>query len=1517
MGQDPTKLVTVAAVCRPEQGDPYCVVRWSLGASGSELPRLDDKFDVSLSVGGNVVAQRVVSPLGYAMLDPSRREAPDLYPTEKTPWWVAVKPTGPIDPSHADTEDLSGRAIGVAHILEPTAPARLRMRGARVLYAAFQLVRANVKAFSGISDIELTRSAVAFTEILLQTRTQPRHLPQLLAREYRDMQAKRGSPTLLAFERSGSAHLAHAALVLNAIAMPGVAQRLDEVIGQSMNVREHIRVAALQGGSMIDYWDDPANLGLPRSDSERGRLWPAAELIGCGCRMPIALSDLRAWATGADNLLVTVAHRQREYRLADIEQLAANGFKNTQDIWLDSDISSWASSTSEELTPSRLKLALSQARSSHPAQAPSGARVDWTMVRVDLDEVIDPATRKAVPTDTSLTFRTGDARVEIVIQRPKLPPLARRDTANADEERSGAAYNVYGVWEGAPGFDAYFNDPKADPDLAQLRPWLLTKRYNFAKDLKEAFPDVAGKTHPKLQEILESPPWHPHLKRPDLLRNETTADTTSLPDTGSPGDAIYTLDLRTGMNLPAHARPAKGWEVSAPAAVDWHPGLNRELQPVPHGRPQRYRFWVTAVDAFDQESRPCPVLTHDDDLQEEETTIFEPKRRSPLAAPPGGAALACHFVVKSSQLQIKFETPFERQISDQASTSPPKRVAASEIEARVILFRRILLERFSDAKVLSPDMSLLPDLPQWKALARDLARDRWVPWRALSVSPPTVGDAWTTSVQLEDGDLGWEYLAAVGMQVKTTSRAFWAKSIVEDGTSGRRCDIIISDASGVYPRPEDRPFLLVNETPADSPVSLFKPCMVSDGRSPLWPEVSAYRVAGALPVSAPPGIRRDIILQRLLERSFVDQGQPVPKVSWGDEELTVGQATLSEAALKRTWLNDQRLPEPTSEDLAATRRLLAKDFHKESSGKLRQHASIGFRGLACLEWTYTPRSKRTSATKMAEATVFRVYSVQAPLDPAAATNFATGIATLTRNAQGDGSFTGSFTKGDKETWEAITKRPTLVALGPVANPAWASVVFTSGTFGRCEIKLRPHGVSTLPAGPVEARFYVAQPLDDVASGGIDEISHHKFYAPIGGGGRSFFGWWVTGVSAAGLESPPGAISPMQGEVLSLTVEPPPVFDLVARPAVRAADVMNPTQSRKWMPKAIQTLNDAKHYPRTVISWRTPSEPDLNLEIRRIEEQISRGTGKAQDLAARTAWDAVLDIERLPDGAAITKQDLDLLGEWLSGTPIAVPEIASEYWPVFTNHDRFPVSGVVAIDESEVTAPLVGGADPKAGWIDYFGRNGDAVSAMDGNWQFRYQLAAYIDLGDTAGDQRWLYSSATTWSPFTVPDRPPIVLIAKAPKPKHTNAHKARVVFDLQAVSTRSTRLERPALDDVSWEYRVVIRRLLPSAGLSAREAPWIDVGSPATLRLDDPDRSHAEVIDNDVDRSWPGHVPELQYRVYVQEFMRIENSEAGYPTCERLVRAYETQGAKDIFIALKAPSSDADEIEMQQVIEIS
>jgi len=1509
------QLEVVGILRRQKGAAPVCVVRWVLGKDGNELPYPNDIFDVELTVDGVAVpgASRVVSPKNYVMLDPTR--IPESYPPPAEPeekWAVAQKPTTAIDPSAADDESLVNEAVGVIHLLKPTTTPRMRYRAAAFLCRMFKRAAESRAPLNRISDRQLVASAVVLANWLVRSDVRPIHLPQLAAAAFSAVRTGEGGGSFLRLDsKDRTLDFAYAALVLEALTIPGVATALDVLVDQSRQVRNHIRVAALQGGEMVDYWCDPLGEGLPLDERGRGKRYPASELIGLGCRIPLDAGLVESWITGKKKLLVTVRHRPRSVTVAALDDLDFSSFSDLAgEIHLDDDVTHFAANE-RAIDWDRMKRAMLLG-SSHPPLPPSGARIDWSMVRVEVD-----TTGSDVPTEPSTSSRTADGKVEIQIDAPPKQPA--RPGAGS-EEQTVAAYNIYGVWEGAQGFDAYFKNSALNPTLEELRPWLMTRRYSHSRDLRVAFPPIGGIQHPALTEAVQSPHWHPLLKRPDILQDTLEANTRPLPDITGTAEAVFTVDLRAGMGMQEPHRPPKGWDLAAPLAVAWRPEHDRDLKRLPAGQlqPQRYRFWVTSVDPFEQESDPVPVRTEDVDLKEAASFIFAPTRRSQISAQRGDK-FTCAFEEPANQIRVTFETPYEGQISGWVSGGATTRLDKLTLHADVVLFRRLLTRRqnaVSGQHLLAAVK--LPALPQWESTAVILAKDRWRPFGVAAVPTAKAGDTWEGLFKLGPDDRGWEYLAAVGFTVRASHAGFWGKSAIA-GRNGQGRRLV-----RFVPRPDGKGYesrdVWIDETPSASSISLSQPSLVSDPKAPWWPEIKPVKIWPAAPVSAPPGVRRDLVLQRLLDRRFTRHGVPVDRSDWGEASLTIGQIAMCENSLRRTKVNGSIL-DPQDPILRTARRILAQDFDDGNRVGLRQHATVGFRGLADLEWKYSPRSSRPAgdAGRFSEAAAFRIYCTTLPHDASYARNFATLVAEVVQIKAR--TYAVTLKSGDADAWHSIAAlaRPTAVELLHGGQRALTNILTAQEAGGVFTVEFAPPASGVLPP-KANAFFYVAQPLADVNSDNLDQPSSYRLLLPVPGGGEATFVWWVYGVSAAGAESPRHLLGAMQSQRFPRTTEPEQPAAFNVGPATdNSKHFLDPSKHAKWLPKAVNKLEDAKSFARVVLTWTPPDTSDrILLEVQREARLIAKPQMRMQ-LWAKSAWDALKSIESAPDDADLAAEDLELLADWLLGNPIDVPESPVKSFILFgENQQLSAVDGiiklpVVGVDGAVRNCPAL---------VDYFGLDSeDRMAAMDGNWDYRYRLRTFIDLGGSLPDrQRYLYSSPTLWSPNVAPETPRIRL-----KPKANSANMkplqrpvVRLVFDPSVASFTLGASIFAVPTEHRWEYRIVVRRKIdaPSFGDPAlADAAWIDVGRPLTLRIGEQSGYEGrEIVDEEVDRHWPTHAPTIQYRVYVQQFMIVDD---GQGLRERLVRGFES-GVEphEIPILLPAPTSRDAEIEVVEELQI-
>lgn len=1518
MAED-TQINVVAAI-RPLSDDtPACVVRWVLGTK-HELPHTDDVFDVILTVVENdgttrrqQIATTSVKPLEYFMLDTARTLHPiGLSDGTTVEWGVTTVPTGPVDPRDADNWDLRGKAFGVCHLLAETESSRVQWRAASIL-ARSMAERPPAEPLLASDIVRLHAAARSFAQNLWRSQIRPRDLPTHLRRYIAALRDNlqmgtgvfEGDAGLFTEEDvSTQEHFVNMARVVHALGDRATLEALDKRVTQATQVREHLRLRTLHGGELLNYWYDPEGSG-GGTIADRGARLPAAEVIGCGCTIPISAETIADCVNNKRQIIVEVTQRPRDAThrtdepLTSLDQggppgnIIANGDRGgfQPGSWL--------------ITWFMLNDA-QQHGHSIAIPAPKKAFVNFSMIDNDAASS-KPDIRSH---GSGISFATGDGRVEIVIIPPDQPK----------KKTTVAAYNVYGIWEGAPGANQFFADPPEEATLAALQPWRMTRRYSFHRDLKPAFPAEGGALHPVIPELLSDPPWQPLLRQPDVIQSENTDTPDPLPRVGAAGEGRFAVDLRRGMQLNSGeiGGVPLAWDLALPADTTWTPDRDRDGQlfnPAAH-RPQRYRFWVTSVDAFEQESNPVPVETNDGEAGEEPSYFFEPRRRTPIPGPPSDDAVALSYDDVAGTLAVTFETPPEADIAGTTNPAEPgtKRVDARKLTATVALFRRRLLTVRDAASTSELAFETGDDLPQWQRVVRDLTGKGWRRFGSpITVNAPANGDTWKCVIPLTPSQRGWEYVAAISFSVTREFESFWCPNVIK----GRSVLVAEHNGSSVdYKRD------FTTETPRASDVTLTHKLALINNAPPRSAVLDAQNTAvlWAKPVPAPPGVRRDLVLLRLLTQDF----KPRPAEGWPDWrdtgiKMTPGQAAMCDTALSRTN-ESRRIPfDPGDASLKTTRQILADGFQTLELQRvpLRQHATLGFRGILDLHWVYHPLEVQPSprGPLESEATKFRIYSVRAPEDPGAAEPFAT--------VSGNGRLSApeiyemTLTKGAGAAFETISTHamPTLacVRAGGTADPIWTQLIVASQN-GAVWVQVAAPPGTTLP-DTAKIDLFAAQPLADVSPTDLDQEQSLRVLLPIGGGHAETIAWWIVSVSAKGLETA-GASAPMYMHYFPPTIEPSAPQAITVRNA-RAADqdFLDPAQPqyRAWLPSDIRSLDDATYFPRLVVGWAPPDDTSSTyVAFERDERHVAGNGSPPLSLDVSRAWRAIKAIEGADETEALKTDDLAAIrNTWLLGNLVEPGnDKVTPHWFIEPNSNkRLRVAdGLIRVQTDEPAT--------RPGFIDYFGRNGDPASVMDSNWEFRYRATSFVDLDARLPEEwRYLFSAPSAWSEWRLPETPPLTTTPGKPSFETVGGQYSPLVRFRLTPKPPAALLRLgllAAMPEHQWEYRVLIRRKItipmPSSGGSTGPV-WIDVGQPKRFL-----HTPTEVVDAEVDRDWGRDEPVLHYRVFVQQFLVLDGGE------ERLVRGFSGtpgSGYLEMDFTLPAPASSEGEIVYSQEVIVS
>src|SRR5262249_28719339 len=141
----------------------------------------------------------------------------------------------------------------------------------------------------------LHTAARSFAQNLWRSRIRPRDLPDHLRTALTVLRDNMRRGTALFDGEAGlfamegvPAHeqVVNMALVVHAIGHRPTLEALDKAVTQPTQVRQHLRLRTLHGGELLNYWYDPNGTGTG-SITDRGARLPAAEIIACGCTIPL------------------------------------------------------------------------------------------------------------------------------------------------------------------------------------------------------------------------------------------------------------------------------------------------------------------------------------------------------------------------------------------------------------------------------------------------------------------------------------------------------------------------------------------------------------------------------------------------------------------------------------------------------------------------------------------------------------------------------------------------------------------------------------------------------------------------------------------------------------------------------------------------------------------------------------------------------------------------------------------------------------------------------------------------------------------------------------------------------------------------------------------------------------------------------------------------------------------------------------------------------------------------------
>ncbi|MGE5453522.1 MAG: hypothetical protein ACM3VZ_16955 [Acidobacteriota bacterium] len=944
------------------------------------------------------------------------------------------------------------------------------------------------------------------------------------------------------------------------------------------------------------------------------------------------------------------------------------------------------------------------------------------------------------------------------------------------------SFNVYCIWDGeeSGSVQKYLDDPSQQPTLQELRSFLLTRRYSFRRDIQEAFEDQNRVT---ALELLTRPMHEALLGLPEAItQNGTRVPYASKNATGAQA-ARLTFNLRDLM--PATGAPqGVRWERQGgglPDVYDKPPhwtveGVRSETKALGQASlPQRYRLWITAVDIFEQESEPIPVIGAE---QSDRTNpyVFTPRWRSP---PPPAESLMCSYT--SGQLLVGWKVAAQLLIG-----AASEKYVRSPLDAHVAVLRRIIRDV---QEATTSNLAALSELnPVLERQVAALCDEGWEVWQALTTAVDATKPMQSQTFAIKEGDTGFEYMALVSHEVPISMRKFVQRDEVQtlrylqqsgEGDTARfdekHWSIPVTGTESKY-----RNYPAYGPNAASPSVSVLpeasqRPALKLDG--------FAAELVRATPVRGVLGIERDQVLSKIIE--LRDQVLP-------PDGLTSAHWLMMSTAMER--LKPQM---DTSNGAEMVLDLLKSEFvtHAAGANIAKSHPIIGMRGAVRLKWG----AKRFADT--VPVVQYRLYrAVSAANEPS------THKAQLNNEVL---AFSG-------QAPSLAEMRAYMVVLSSQSG-VWTGLASWDGTAVRV-YGLRANGFAAGKQSPpprevLDVSLVAGELVKAVPASSSTEPHEYLAALPVGGGYREYAAWWVVATDCMNKEQwVDGSGNPqMFVAALPATITPLPIASLaVSAPKDFLRDAPDPATFevlREYLPTQLPK-EGLPLFPRTILTWdaKEVAGAEEYLFIERETERETLTVAATPDVA----WALLSTIQSSPVGSPWDVR-YDALRPWLNGGPPPSPGDGFEHQdPKFF----FPTTNAAAWNLKSTS--MLQGKAPSS-FVDYFDspptEPGGGLQPAFGETRVRYRAYKLVDLTpeiaqpDHAGiGTRYLLSEPSAWTAWARQEWPPLRISHSA---KTTRREGAPLVqFSARSGYVSGARATRLGVEDPFF-FRVTLRRDVP------------------------------------------------------------------------------------------------------------
>ncbi|MDW5288890.1 hypothetical protein [Formosa sp. PL04] len=846
-----------------------------------------------------------VRPLNYLMLSP-----PSIDGEMK-------KPDKPIDTARKDASS----GVGIFHVLTDSCVSSYAKK--MIGLTNKRITNITRKKGRQFIDIDTEEYAKKWIHFIIKSNIQPRNWQAIFIKSLSELEKISSNkefttaeiPDLFCFDIDESLkndnakdHNAKNLVIENAwknvsrihgiISDPDYSEQCEKEKEERENLKRNLALLSAHSVSVIDYWCDPLNsngIRHPRIEEDCGKEYPLSHALGLGCSIGnIAKTTLENWKQLGDNVRISVKYippRNSKLLKSDVYD-----WKSHHDLELLNIIPELTSLeyiiTKEGANSIKNTLETSK---SCPPDPPMSSQIDYNLYysEIQSEQSLVGSLSNNIE---NMDMRTGNGRVSIQTVAPEEKTFYVFEGRKMREEKSTVitGINIYGIWESS----GLILDQK--PNLEDLKPWLITRRYSFHQEIQPFF-----ELESTLKQLNQNPPIQPCFQTTnEFSDHEKIEDVTvagivknaTIKNFHKEGVYSFSFNIRNGFDNLFDKDLLKTWDDykkndndgNKSYKPDWTPHMFKDGSQNDE-RPERYRFWATSIDLFGQESEPIPIKNVETD-KETESFDFSFKNRYSLKQPKPFIVNGekqeynVHVNYQSKNLSIAWKSPEKniigdsvKEISNDETGLENKGIDSARLQANVLILRKeIEDDEFKEGKPSKID-SIVDSLPdefkneKWKIGLEELFQhnDKWVVAKFFNgfENKSDSSDSWGIDIkpyECNEVSLGFDYIVLAGFVVKESYQNFWVRnyderkliySCQEKGTIGMESNVSYVEEKNI------------EETPCIGNVALSNMVTIYDTNYPKhFSEIEAEEpFIHTKPILGVAELNRDVILSNILK----------------------------------------------------------------------------------------------------------------------------------------------------------------------------------------------------------------------------------------------------------------------------------------------------------------------------------------------------------------------------------------------------------------------------------------------------------------------------------------------------------------------------------------------------------------------------------------------------------------------------------------------------------------------------